>query len=238
MSLLDFDVLSAIDVAGFRARDPYPWVNPHGALTKTAYESLTSALPDIGLFDKSYGKRRKYGQTPHDRFALAYRPDLPIAPVWHALVREIEGPRYREFICALLGTRRFRLVCHWHYASRGCSVSPHCDAKRKIGSHIFYLNRSADWDASWGGETLVLDDNGRLHSDSAPCFEDFDRVQAARTGENDSFIFARRGNSWHGVRELTCPEGVYREVFIVVFEYANLLDRATRWLFPRRAQGY
>lgn len=125
-------------------------------------------------------------------------------------------------------------MCHWHYALRGCSVSPHCDAKRKFGSHIFYLNRSSEWDPGWGGETLVLDDGGRFHSDSAPDFDDFDAVAAARTGDNDSFIFARRGNSWHGVRELTCPEGHYRKVFIVVFEYANLLDRCRVWLFPKR----
>jgi len=123
-------------------------------------------------------------------------------------------------------------VCHWHYASRGCSVAPHCDAKRKIGSHIFYMNRSSEWDPSWGGEALVLDDGDRFHSDSAPDFEDFDAVSAARMGDNDSFIFARSGNSWHGVRELTCPEDRFRQVFIVVFEYANLLDRAKSWLFP------
>jgi len=233
MGLIDFEVLSAIDLEAFRGREPYPWVNPHGALTKDGYEALAASTPELELFDASFGKQRKYGQVPHDRYALSYRPDLSLAAVWHELMDEIQGPRYREFVCELLGSHRFRLVCHWHYASRGCSVSPHCDAKRKIGSHIFYLNRSSEWDQSWGGETLVLDDGGRFHSDSAPDFGDFDALAAARTGDNDSFIFARRGNSWHGVRELTCPEGHFRKVFIVVFEYANLLDRARAWLFPK-----
>jgi hypothetical protein len=41
-------------------------------------------------------------------------------------------------------------------------VSPHCDSPKKLGSHIFYLNTKEDWDPSWGGETLILDDGGRL----------------------------------------------------------------------------
>jgi hypothetical protein len=36
--------------------------------------------------------------------------------------------------------------------------------------------------------------------------------------DNHSFIFARRGNSWHGVREIDCPEDRLRKVFIVVVE--------------------
>jgi hypothetical protein len=40
----------------------------------------------------------------------------------------------------------------------------------------------------------------------------------AETMDNHSLIFGRRGNSWHGVREIRCPEGAFRKVFIVVFE--------------------
>jgi len=33
----------------------------------------------------------------------------------------------------------------------GCAVSPHCDAVRKLATHIFYFNTEADWDPGWGG---------------------------------------------------------------------------------------
>ena len=38
------------------------------------------------------------------------------------------------------------------------------------------------------------------------------------TADNRSILFGRRGNSWHGVRQINCPEDYYRKVFIVVFE--------------------
>jgi hypothetical protein len=40
---------------------------------------------------------------------------------------------------------------------------------------------------------------------------------------NRSLFFGRNGNSWHGVRPITAPEGKLRQVFIVVFEDANPL---------------
>jgi hypothetical protein len=33
---------------------------------------------------------------------------------------------------------------------------------------------------------------------------------------NRSPLFARKEHSWHGVREIRCPEGHMRKVFIVV----------------------
>ena len=100
----------------------------------------------------------------------------------------------------------------------GGEVSPHCDSKGKIGSQIFYLNTGDDWQRDWGGETVVLDDGGRIGPDNAPAFEDFDAEYPAETADNRSLLFGRRGNSWHGVRRIDCPEGYYRKVFIVVFE--------------------
>jgi hypothetical protein len=49
---------------------------------------------------------------------------------------------------------------HWHYTPAGKSVSPHCDSFNKIGSQIFYFSTPEDWDRSWGGETVILDDKG------------------------------------------------------------------------------
>jgi len=57
----------------------------------------------------------------------------------------------------MFGRDSLSLTLHWHYAPRGCSVSPHCDAVRKLGSHLCYFNTEEDWDPSWGGQTLLLD---------------------------------------------------------------------------------
>ena len=81
-------------------------------------------------------------------------------------------------------------------------------------------------------ETVILDDEGRIGADSAPAFEDFAAEYPAETRDNRSLLFGRRGNSWHGVRRITCPENYYRKVFIVVFEDVN--PRKMLWKRARR----
>jgi hypothetical protein len=187
-------------------------------LTADGFRRLTDTLPDVSRFERVFDKARAHGQRSHDRYTLEYHKGLDLPPAWRDFMAEMESERYQRFIRRLFGRGRLRLRYHWHYTPTGCSVSPHCDGRDKLGSHIFYLNTADDWRAEWGGETVVLDDGGRFKRSSAPAFEDFDSAVAAETMDNHSFIFARRGNSWHGVREIDCPEDRLRKVFIVVVE--------------------
>lgn len=234
--LLDGARIAAIPTAAFRDAEPYPWLNPEGVLTEPAFSVLAANLPPLELMKPSFGRKRAHGQTPHDRYSLEYRPDLPVHPSWHQLVAELQGATYRAWMARLFDTNRFRLTFHWHYAPTGCSVSPHCDAKRKLGSHIFYFNTPDDWDPAWGGETLILDDGGRFSRHSAPDFDAFERSWTANAMGNRSLLFQRRGNSWHGVRPLACPEDQMRKVFIVVVN-ADTLGGRLRRLF-HRPDGY
>jgi len=236
MRHLNETTLASLSPGTFRTRSPYPWVNPQGVLTEQSYDTLLHALPEPQLFEEHFGEARRYGQRSHDRLALEYRDDLSVPAVWHELVAELRGPTYREFLGDMLGTSGFELRFHWHYTPTGCSVSPHCDAKRKLGSHIFYFNTAADWDPAWGGETLILDDEGRFSRKSAPGFEDFSTVIRSDSLGNRSLLFRRRGNSWHGVEALRCPSGRYRKVFIVVIDAARdpALRSWKRWFVRRR----
>lgn len=111
------------------------------------------------------------------------------------------------------------------------------DASRKLGSHIFYFHKDDEWDESWGGQTLVLDDGGRMPAHSAPSFDAFKVAAASTITTNHSFIFKRTEHSWHGVRELTCPTGHLRKVFIVVIKRVTLQVRWRR-LRGKDADGY
>lgn len=230
--LIDAEALAAIATGDFRDAHPYPWLNPEGVLTDAAFELLRVNMPRVDQMKASFGRKRAHGQTPHDRYSLEYHPDLDVHPGWHQLVGEFNGPVYQGWLARLFDTRRFRLTYHWHFAPRGASVSPHCDAKRKIGSHIFYFNSPEEWSADWGGETVILDDGGRLSRASAPDFEDFDQSWPADAMGNRSLLFQRQGNSWHGVRELLCPEDRLRKVFIIVVN-ADTLGGRLRRLFHR-----
>jgi hypothetical protein len=240
VSYLDWARLETIDARAFTAAKPFPWINPEGALTQAGFDELRRSLPDPARFEQLFGVKRSYGQQSHDRLALEWRPGMDVGPAWNAFIEELRSQRYLRFLHRLYGSRPLMLYFHWHYTPRGCSVSPHCDARRKLGSHIFYFNTTDDWDAAWGGETLVLDDGGRFANKSAPRFEDFDRILPAESLGNRSFLFARRERSWHGVRELTCPPGALRKVFIVTINDRILTaaDRTWRRLRGKRVTTY
>lgn len=223
-------VLDAIDPVAFREQQPYPWVNPQYFIRPERYRELLETLPDISQFRAFFGKKRKHGQASHDRFVLDFEEGMELSAPWSRFIEELRGDRYRKLVCALLDVSHVRFRFHWHFTPDGGEVSPHCDSKGKIGSQIFYLNTSGDWQPDWGGETVVLDDGGKFSPDSAPAFEDFIAEYPADTRDNRSLIFGRRGNSWHGVRKINCPENHYRKVFIVVFEEHRPLRMAAKRL--------
>ena len=236
-TLLDFEALEALDARAFQQRDPYPWLNEPGLLRPRAFERLVAEMPAVDRFERSFGVARKHGQRPHDRYVLEWTPGLELSESWARFIDELRSERYRSWMARMLGTRFFRLHFHWHYAPSGGEVSPHCDSRLKLGSHIFYLNTSDDWQEEWGGETLILDDGGRFSKESAPEFEDFDRAHVARTLENYSLLFRRRGDSWHGVRAVQCPEGRLRKVFIVVIDDDSPWRQLKRWAKGKERRG-
>jgi hypothetical protein len=236
MTYLNFERIRKIDPIAFQSQKPYPWINPEGFLTEEGYRRLLDTLPDVSLFERCFGEERKYGQKSHDRFALEYGDDLDVAGPWKDFVSELRGEDYKVFLRRLIGAYSLELSFHWHYTPKGCSVSPHCDANYKLGSHIFYFNTPQDWDPTWGGETLILD-GGRFKRKSAPHFGDFEHVISAQALGNRSLLFARREHSWHGVREIRCPEGRMRKVFIVVINRYTPADRLRR-LFASSTKGH
>jgi hypothetical protein len=225
VSYFDSAVLADIDAEQVRAAKPYPWQSFDGLLVRDGYERLLAALPELSELRGVFGKRRRFGQASHDRYALDYGPRLPLSASWREFVEELfEGP-YCGKVAELLGHDEFFLTAHWHYTPRGCSVSPHCDAVWKLGSHIFYFNDEQTWDPAWGGSTLVLDDAGEIEYSNAPDFDDFRASHDCPPMGNRSMLFLRTDHSWHGVRPLACPEGELRKVFIVEYRSDTLRER-------------
>jgi len=235
---INFDALDAIDPKGFRQQKPYPWANPEGLLTAEGFEALRLNMPDISLFEQKFGYRRRAGQQPHDRYSLEYETGMEVPQPWIEFIEELRSDRYRDAIGRLFNARKPEFRFHWHYAPSGCSVSPHCDAKREYGSHLFYFNTDDDWDPAWGGETLVLDDGGYMDPNSAPAFEDFRDIITCKSRGNVSAILERSERGWHGVRELTCPEDRMRKIFIVVVNPNNLFWKARDRLIGKKIQRF
>lgn len=224
-SYLDIGRLQSIPTDSFQKADPFPWINPEGLIADEGYLELIANLPDPERFRSSFGKRRRHGQASHDRFSLNYDRKLDLPACWHQFVAELDGPGYRRFLQRMLDIEKFDLTFHWHYTPTGCSLSAHCDAEWKLGSHIFYLNTADDWDDRWGGQTLILDDGGAFSHRSAPAIDDFSRVIPSKAIGNSSLLFQRTDHSWHGMYALQQPTGVLRKVFIVEVRKVDVTTR-------------
>jgi hypothetical protein len=233
---LNFDKLEAIDPVKFLNTRPFPNANPQGLLTDEGYELLLNNMPDISMFEKIFDYERLGGQEPHNRYALEYVPGMPVPRPWQEFIAELRSDRYRNAMTRLLDAKKIEFRCHWHYTPNGCSVSPHCDSKREHGSHLFYFNSEDDWDPAWGGETLVLDDGGKLDFESAPGLDEFVGESACKSIGNYSMFFQRTDHAWHAVREIKCPEDKMRRIFIVVVNPDNLFWKIRDRVIGKKVQ--
>ncbi len=215
MCYLNLENLEALSVDSFQNQQPYPWASIPATLTPGGFQRLRATLPDVAIFHRVEGVKRSYGQAPHDRYILHYRPGMELPDAWKEFIAELHESVYQSFLRRMLGPQHFILTLEWYYAWQGCSVSPHCDARRKRATHIFYFNTEEDWDASWGGQILILDDAGRFQPHSAPNFEDLNVASALIPRGNESLLFQRTEHSWHGVQPLQCPPNHLRKLFIV-----------------------
>jgi hypothetical protein len=234
MQYLNQKVIDAISAETFQKQRPYPWVNIQGTLTAEGMQRLREALPDVSLFERMVGVKRAYGQRPHDRAILHYRPHLAVPQPWKEFIAELQGENYQLFLRRMLALppgKQIILTMEWYYAWQGCSVSPHCDARRKLATHIFYFSTEADWNTSWGGQILIMDDERRFKAHSAPAFDDLKVAAALDPRGNGSLLFQRTEHSWHGVRPLQCPPDTLRRLFIVT---TNLPTLQVWW---RRMRG-
>jgi hypothetical protein len=221
MEYLNRDSLALTPPEAFRSQRPYPWLKIGNTLTEEGFRQLSENMPDLSLFSREEGMKRGYGQAPHDRYCLHYFPGLTLPPPWMEFLAELQGPMYQDFLHRMLGPGSFLLTFEWHYAWQGCSVSPHCDAARKIATHLFYFNQEDNWRSEWGGQTLILDGGGRFATHSAPAFEELQVAASSEPCGNNSLLFQRTPQSWHGVRPLNYPPGIMRRLFKVTVNAMN-----------------
>jgi hypothetical protein len=73
---------------------------------------------------------------------------------------------------------------------------------------------------------------------SAPGLDDFVGETAAKSIGNYSLIFQRTRHSWHAVREINCPQGKLRRVFIIVANPENLYRRLRDKVMRKTVQRF
>ena len=231
MNYLNREILEGVSAESFQKAQPYPYAHIDRSLTPEGYERLLEALPGVERFDKHEGMTRGHGQMPHNRYMLHYKAGLELPEPWQEFLAELRGDYYQQFLRRILGPRAYIPTFSWHYAWKGCSVSPHCDAARKRGTHIFHFNDEKEWDPTWGGQTLILASDKPLSTHSAPTFEELKVAAAHGPAGNGSLLFQRTPHSWHGMKPLHCPPGHLRQIFSVT------LNIPTAQVWWRRIRG-
>lgn len=245
------------DLAGGRIRQDAPFRHAalDGFLSPDAFERLRTEYPPLDLFEQHVGLPRRFGQTPHDRLYLELETShyhqgarsapgviamRDLSPVWQQFIEQLRGEAYQRAVLGLLGARAATLRFTWHVAFTGCSVSPHRDAREKLGTHLFYFNTEREWSADWGGSTLLF--GRRTVATMNPGFDQFEREIEAPFLGNRSLIFRNQWTAWHGMRPIAAPAGSYRKLFAVVFDrpgkrLPRLLDsvEAVVWRLRRLA---
>lgn len=242
-TFLDYDELARLSMDAFLSTSPFPWHNFDRVLTPEGFRALNDDFPPLSLFERHEGVERPHGQRPQNRYYLGYEGSIyheedgssegiarkaDLAPSWQRFLDELLGDTYQSFLRSALSGQEFLLRCTWHLGFAGSEVCPHVDAKDKLATHIFYFNPVEQWDASWGGSTLVLKDKATEALN--PDFDDFGAFEPVMTLGNASFFFRNTPDAWHGVRPLACPDGAYRKLFNVVCESPRHYERQPRGL--------
>lgn len=226
-------LITAFNKTDFTHRQPFPWYNFKSLLTEETFSALYTEFPALDFFEKHEGLARNHRQRPHDRYYLAYEETIytkldrqqekgiirheQLSPSWQVFMDALlTDSSYRQFICDLLGVNSFTARYAWHVATAGRSVSPHVDARNKIGTHIFYFNTSQDWKSEWGGSTLILGEKNCERMN--PEISDFGTVEAVEVMDNRSFLFKNQPEAWHAVDTISCPPETHRRIFNVIFE--------------------
>ena len=238
MRYLDIEKLRSVGSDAFLAVKPYPYFNSAGVITDAGFQDLLANMPPLTMFEQKFGYERRAGQAPHDRYSLEYQRGMQVPKPWQEFIGELCSDAYRNEIERLLGAKKAEFRFHWHYTPSGADVSPHCDARREHGSHLFYFNSSEDWDPAWGGATLVLDDSGRLDYNSAPALEEFDNIIECESFGNYSALLKRTDHAWHAVRPIDCPEERLRRVFIVVVNPDSLFWKLRDRVIGKRIERF
>ena len=153
-------------------------------------------------------------------------------------MEDLTSERYRRALRHIIGVRALELGFHWHYTPNGCSVSPHCDAKWKLGSHIFYLNTEDDWEPAWGGETVGARRRRALPAGVGAGVRGLRQRHVLRGGRELQPCSSRAAET----RGTACARSAAREdrlrkVLIVVIQRYGPIERVQR-LFGAGRRGY
>jgi hypothetical protein len=232
MRYLNSACIQNISFRSFQCQFPYPWLDIDGALTEEGFERLYQNLPDSRLFEKPADGAEGF-------LRLRPRRGLSLAESWRRFIEELQGKAYETFLRRMLDVRPDKpllLRMEWRYGGPGCLMEPRYQGRDQLATHFFLFNPPEHWQRTWGGDLLILDDQGRCNARSQPGLGTLPVSAALDPRGNVSLLLKRTDHSWHGVRSLRCPAGRFYRCFVVTL-WAPTWHLWWRWLLRREVEA-
>lgn len=102
----------------------------------------------------------------------------------------------------------------------GGGLLPHTDTRRKAMTGVFYFP-PVGWKSEWGGEFEVLrhstDPDGEFDQTALVPWLEMEPVMSVQYIANRVAFMHRCGHSFHGVRPVQCPAGIFRQSVTVAW---------------------
>jgi len=204
---LDVERLSA----EFRGARPFPFVVIDGFLDLEFARGVAAAYPSP---EEATTKGRTFNAI-NERGKTQITDRAHFAPAVRALHEALFCPAWLEALSQITGIPKLLPDPHlagggMHTMRSGAILDVHVDFNRIPDDALFrrlnilvFLNDG--WDPMWGGELELWDEHVR------------ERAHAFAPVLNRCVVFETSERSFHGVRQVRCPEGAARQSFAAYY---------------------
>lgn len=195
---------------------------------RISYPSDELFVPEVVKMGKSDGGQGRphirrmmciYNRNKPSYFDFAKQDITKLPDVWQKFVNELLDPKgeYQEWLRESFNLKDFSIRLDFHRIVNARDVAPHCDNRKKIGSHLMYFMPDG-WKEEYGGQTYFYKD--KLKKVCDPEAEDFGNHIKIPTLGNGSLLFKNVCNGgWHGVSAISNDVGLHRQTVGVVINY-------------------
>lgn len=205
----------------FKNNIQFPWMNIKDFIHKYKFKLLFDNFLPYDVFEKRKDGVYMISQRVYNEHNLQEPWDkLSQYEYWEGLARDLKSKEYREFLNDMFEEKMKHLAIEFFILRKNSGSRPHCDMKRKIGSHLFYLLPSDYWDPSWGGQTEIILTDKKESEQHTSYRTSLDQLNGKTIKpiivDNHSLLFKKTDRSWHFVDAINCPPDKMRIMFQLI----------------------
>jgi hypothetical protein len=205
------------------SHEPFPNGSGAPAMDESVYARFSEYWPTEKVFQTMGQAYRKLSLSEKFNPDM-YRSFIASSPYWTALHGYIKSTEFQAEALAKFGLPPQNTTARFEFSSMpadGGFIRPHRDIATKLLTLVIPIVRPGEWSPEWGGATEIL-----IPKDSSADLVDYqaDFTEFRSAAHQHKFLpnhvtaFMKTANSWHAVRQMTGPSGVFRRSLTVNVE--------------------